>query len=82
MYRDAGHSVGLHLFQELSTLGQQVAHTLLLCQGLRGIEPMFPASTFRPRQPLGGARSGTSAPSSSLHEIPVRNRSDEVGQCS
>jgi len=50
MHRDAGHSVGLHLFQELSTLGQQVAHTLLLGKGLRGIEPMFPASTSRTRQ--------------------------------
>ena len=28
-------SVGLHLFQELSTLGQQLAHTLLFPPGLR-----------------------------------------------
>jgi hypothetical protein len=31
---DPERSAGLHLFQELSTLGQQVAHTLLLRQGL------------------------------------------------
>jgi hypothetical protein len=32
IHRDAGHSVGLHLFQELSTtLGQQIAHTLWYC---------------------------------------------------
>jgi hypothetical protein len=74
-HRDAGHSVGLHLFQELSTLGQQVAHTLLLCQGLRGIEPMFPARTPRPRQPFGGARSGTSATVHTASSIGHRRRS-------
>ena len=29
VHRDTGRSVGLHLFQELSTLDQQLAHTLL-----------------------------------------------------
>jgi hypothetical protein len=33
--RGADRSAGLHLFQELSTLGQQLAHTLLLWPGLR-----------------------------------------------
>ena len=36
-YRDVGCSAGLHLFQELSTLGQQLAHTLLFRQGLGAI---------------------------------------------
>jgi hypothetical protein len=30
MHRDTGRSVSLHLFQELSTLGQQLADPLLL----------------------------------------------------
>jgi hypothetical protein len=30
MHRDADRSAGLHLFQELSSLGQKLAHTLLL----------------------------------------------------
>jgi hypothetical protein len=30
LHREAAASAGLHQFQELSTLGQQVAHTLLL----------------------------------------------------
>ena len=29
MHREADRSAGLHLFQELSTLAQQFAHTLL-----------------------------------------------------
>jgi hypothetical protein len=33
MHRDVGRSAGLHLFQELSTLGQQLAHTLLFREG-------------------------------------------------
>ncbi len=33
LHRDADRSAGLHLFQELSTLGQQLAHTLLFRQG-------------------------------------------------
>jgi hypothetical protein len=33
MNLDAGRSVGLHLFQELSTLPEQLAHTLLFRQG-------------------------------------------------
>ena len=37
MHRDPDRSVGLHLFQELSTLGQQFAHTLLFRQGLGGV---------------------------------------------
>jgi hypothetical protein len=67
MHREAAGSARLHLFQELSTLGQQLAHTLLLCQGLRGMEPMFPARTPRPRQPFSGARSGAGAP---MHTAP------------
>ena len=55
MHRDTGRSVGLHLFQELSTLGQQLAHTLLFRQGRGGVKPMFPASTSRPLQPFGGS---------------------------
>jgi hypothetical protein len=39
MHCDTGRSVGLHLFQELSTLGQQLAHTLLFRQGFKGICP-------------------------------------------
>jgi hypothetical protein len=39
IHRDADPSAGLHLFQELSTLGQQLAHTLLLRQGLSGVKP-------------------------------------------
>jgi hypothetical protein len=35
MHRYADRSAGLHLFQELSTLGQQLAHTLLFRTGLR-----------------------------------------------
>jgi hypothetical protein len=34
MHREALCSAGLHLFQELSTLGQQLTHPLLLGQGL------------------------------------------------
>ena len=30
VHREIGQSAGLHLFQELSTLGQQLAHTALL----------------------------------------------------
>ena len=36
MHREAYRSAGLHLFQELSTLGQQLTQTLLLRQGLGG----------------------------------------------
>jgi len=49
MHRETDRSAGLHVFQELSTLGQQLAHTLLLRQGLGRIEPVFPASMPRPR---------------------------------
>jgi hypothetical protein len=35
MHRDVGRSAGLHLFQELSTLGQLLAHTPLFRQGFR-----------------------------------------------
>ena len=38
MHRDADRSAGLHLFQELWTLDQQFAHTLLVCQGLGNIK--------------------------------------------
>ena len=61
MHRDTVRSVGLHLFQELSTLGQQLAHTLLFRHGLGGVKPMFPASASRPRQPFYSARSSTRA---------------------
>jgi hypothetical protein len=44
MHRYADRSAGLHLFQELSTLGQQLAHPLLRCHGLCGVKPMFPAT--------------------------------------
>ena len=74
-HRDAGHSVGVHLFQELSTLGPQVVYTLLLCQGLRGIEATFPARPARPRQPFGGARSGTSATVHTASSVGHRRRS-------
>jgi hypothetical protein len=50
MHRDTDRSAGLHLFQELSTLGQQLAHTLLLRQGFRGVNPMSPASMSRTLQ--------------------------------
>ena len=43
MHRDTGRSVGLHLFQELSTLGQQVAQHPFVRQGCSGVKPMFPA---------------------------------------
>ena len=59
MHREAADSVRLHLFRELSTLGQQLTHALLLGHGLGGIKPMFPARPSRPRQAFGGARSGT-----------------------
>ena len=61
IHRDADRSAGLHLFQELSTSGQQLAHTLLFRQGLGGVKPMFPASTPRPLQTFGGSWSGTGA---------------------
>ena len=38
MHREADRSAGLHLFQELSTLDQQLAHPLLFRQGLGGIK--------------------------------------------
>jgi hypothetical protein len=41
MHRDADCSASLHLFQELSTLGQQLAYPLLLGSRLGGI-PMPP----------------------------------------
>jgi hypothetical protein len=54
MHRGAVRSVGLHLFQELSTLGRQLAQTLLFCQDRGGVLPTFPAP--RLRQPFGGSR--------------------------
>jgi hypothetical protein len=39
MHPDADRLARLHLFQELSTLGQQLAHTLLLRQGRGGFPP-------------------------------------------
>jgi len=66
MRREAAGSAGLHLFQELSTLGQQLAHALLLRQGCGRVKPMFPASTARPLQPFGGSRSGAGAAVHSL----------------
>jgi hypothetical protein len=38
MHRDTDRSAGLHLFQELSTLGQQFAHTLLFRESLGEVE--------------------------------------------
>jgi hypothetical protein len=58
IHRGADRSARLHLFQELSTLAQQFAHTPLLRQGRGGVLPMFPASMPRPLQPFGGSRSG------------------------
>jgi hypothetical protein len=46
----ADRSAGLHLFQELSTLGQQFTPTLLFREGCGRVLPMFPASTVGPRQ--------------------------------
>jgi hypothetical protein len=43
-------------FNQLSTLGQQLAHPLLFRQDHGGVLPMFPASTPRTRQPFGGSR--------------------------
>ena len=58
MHREAAAgSARLHLFQELSTLGQQLAHPLLLGSDLGRIEAVLPART-----PLGRARSGTGMP--------------------
>jgi hypothetical protein len=57
MRREATSSADLHLFQELSTLGRQLAHALLLRQSCIGVKPMFPATTSRPGQAFGGARS-------------------------
>jgi len=59
--RGATLSVLFHLFQEFSTLGQQLAHPLSLRRGLSGVESMFPARTPGTRQSFGGARSGTGA---------------------
>jgi hypothetical protein len=41
MHRDTDRSAGLHLFQELFTLAQQLAHTLLFREGCGGVLPMF-----------------------------------------
>ena len=60
-------STGLHLFQELSTLGQQLTGPLLLGSRLDGIEPVFPARTPRPRQTLRSTRSGAGA---AVHAAP------------
>ena len=38
MHREAAGSARLHLFQELSTLGQQLAHSLLPGSGLGRIK--------------------------------------------
>lgn len=43
MHREATGSAGLHLFQELSTLDQQLARTPLLDSRLGRIKPMLPA---------------------------------------
>ena len=53
MHCEAVRSAGLHLFRELSTLGQQLARSLLLRPRLGRIKPMFPARM--PRPPFGGA---------------------------
>ena len=46
MHREVAGSARLHLFQGLSTLGQQLARPLVLCSGLGRVEPVLPASTF------------------------------------
>ena len=47
MHPDADRSARLHLFQELSTLGQQLAPTLLLRQGRGGIATELLPETSR-----------------------------------
>jgi hypothetical protein len=49
----------LHLFQELSTLGKQLAHTLLLCQGRGGVGSMLPLRPLERRQSFAGPGSTT-----------------------
>jgi hypothetical protein len=72
MHRDAGHSVGLHLFHELSTLGQQVAHTLLLCQGLRQNKThVFQRARRDPASPSGGYDTGITVPGQLFNERPM-----------
>lgn len=54
-HRDSDRSAGLQLFQEFSTLGQQVAHTVLLRHRPSGVGAAHPA---RPRTP-GCARTSS-----------------------
>src|SRR5450432_683646 len=72
IHREAVGSARLHLFQELSTLGQQFAQALLFREGRGRVLPMFPASTARPLQCFGGARSGTST--NCIRHLPRRSR--------
>ena len=53
MHRDTDRSAGLHLFQELSTSGQHLAHPLFFGEDLGRKEPVLPASRSRPCQPFG-----------------------------
>ena len=58
-----------HLFQELSTLGQQLAHTLSLRQGLSRVESMFPSGSPRTRQSLIEVANAFSLPLTSSQTI-------------
>jgi hypothetical protein len=71
MHREAADSAGLHLFQELSTLGQQLASAPLLGSGLGRIKPVFPTGTPRSRQPCG-ARSRSRPPCIGIFHYPDR----------
>jgi hypothetical protein len=58
MHRGAVPSAGLHLFQELSTLGQQLTHALLLGQGCRRIKDRVSSTrtVTAPALPRGAVR--------------------------
>jgi hypothetical protein len=45
-HRDVGCSAGLHLFQELSPLGQQLAHALLFLEAAAEYCPCFQRPRF------------------------------------
>jgi hypothetical protein len=47
VHRDTDRSAGLHLFQELSTLGQQLTPTVLLRQDRRGCQKRKDIPTFK-----------------------------------
>jgi len=59
IHLNASPSIGLHLFQELSTLGQQLANTLLFRQDRGGVSPCFQRARRDRSSPsvgLGSAR--------------------------